>query len=584
MRLKQRRTSDMTTEKAATRLGWLRAFTMMLLFVVPAAQAQTTAQPPAQAPTQPTRQTAPPTPTQPPPAPSGGRQAGASDAATSALQSSRLSSSQFLDATGLTVERLVETGFSRRAELLAARQRLVIAQGRLIQAGLRPNPTLDAEYGSPRFLAGESGSDLSVGVSQVFETGGKRRKRIAVARLELAQARSEVLALERGFAADVRAAYARAVAAGRQLDALEELIRVDEELVRVTNARLREGDVAPLELNIVRLETDRLRAQVIRTRADLEGEIISLRALVGFETTDPLRIAPLPDRPPRLDLTVTDATDIALRERADLQAARLGEELGAARINLAESLATPNVAASVRYSRSRGIIDLPENISGGVATDRDNELTFGVSVELPFFNRNQGEIASAVGERAQAARQREFLEATIKRDVALGFRRYRAAAEALVLYSTQIIPRAEENFRSVRAAYNLGEFSVFDVVAEQRRLIESETSYNEALRDYYSALTELERALGATIPATGFAPQQVSVLPDINLRSDTGSAGNTNSAEPALRLRRSLESLVPSPHILVAPPGEVSPASQAAVSTGTLPGTQIQSTEKGKPQ
>ena len=428
-------------------------------------------------------------------------------------QTSERSSAQFLDASGFTVERLVETGFQRRADLLAARQRLATAEGRLIQAGLRPNPTLDVEYGSPRFLAGEPESDLSVGVSQTFELGGKRNRRRAVARLELTQARAEVLALERSFAAEIRAAYARAIASGRQLDALERLIAANEELVRVTNARLNEGDVAPLDLNLVRLETDRLRAQVIRSRADLEGEIISLRALVGFDTSEPLRITPLTDRPPRLELSLTDATDIALRERPDLQAARLGEELGTARIRLAQSQATPNVAASVRYSRNRGIIDLPERI-GGAVIDADNELTFGVSIDIPIFNRNQGEIAAATSERVQAVRQREFLEATIRRDVALAYRRYRAAAEALVLYSTQIVPRAEANLSTIRAAYNLGEFSVFDIVNEQRRLIESETGLNDALRDYYAALAELERALGTTLPQTAFAPASVSVLPD----------------------------------------------------------------------
>ena len=94
------------------------------------------------------------------------------------------------------------------------------------------------------------------------------------------------------------------------------------------------------------------------------------------------------------------------------------------------------------------------------------------------------------------------------------YRRYRAAAEALVLYTTQIIPTAEENLKAVRAAYNLGEFSVFDVVAEQRRLIENETAYNEVLNDYYSALAELERALGTTLPPSGFAPFPITVLPD----------------------------------------------------------------------
>lgn len=463
--------------------------------------------------TQPSGQT--PAPTRP-----GTLDSGQSPTSTSTAspgqQPQQLSSAQFTDPAGFTVERLAETGFSRRADLLAARQRLAVAEGRLIQAGLRPNPTLDTDYGSARFLGGSAEGALDVGVTQVFETAGKRRKRVNVARTELDQVRAEVLAIERQFAADVRASYARAISAARQLDLLDRLIMTNEELVRVTNARLKEGDVAPLELNIVRVETDRLRAQVIRTRADIQGELISLRTLVGLETSDPLRLAPLPERPPRLDLNIAQLTDIALRERADLRAARLGEELGSARIRLAEAQRTPNVAGSVRYSRERRITDLPPSLNVSPVGQTDNILRFGVALDIPVFNKNQGEIASATGERVQFQRQREFLETTIKRDVALAYGRYRAAAETYVLYATRIIPTSEANVQSVRAAYNLGEFSVFDIVNEQRRLIESQTGYNDALRDYYGALSDLERALGTPLPSSGFAPASVSVLPDVN--------------------------------------------------------------------
>ena len=521
-----RRSSHETICMAETNNGRTRrrvtVFTVAVLLTVITSgtlHAQTTAPQSPQQTAPPASPTAPQTPTQQtaPPVTDRGRQAGAtgaSDAATAALQATQLSSAQFFDPSGFTVESLVTTGFGRRADLLAARQRLAIAEGRLLQAGLRPNPTLDAEYGTPRIFAGDPELDLSIGVSQVFETNGKRRKRNQVARLELAQARAEVLSLERQFAAEIRVSFARTVAFARQLDSLEQLIGANEELVRVTGARLKEGDVAPFDLNLVRLESDRLRAQVITTRVNLESELIGLRSLVGFEAAEPLRITPLAERPPRLDLSIAELTDIALRERADLQAARLAEEAGAARIRLARSLSTPNVAASVRFTRNRGIFDLPERLGGGDLTDTDNALTFGVSVELPVFNRNQGEIASAVGEREQVVRQREFLEAGIRRDIALAYRRYRAAAESLILYSTQIIPRAEENVRTIRAAYNLGEFSVFDIVNEQRRLIESQTGYNEAIGNYYSALAELERALGTTLPATAFAPDSISVLPD----------------------------------------------------------------------
>lgn len=429
----------------------------------------------------------------------------------------RLTSAQSVAQDGLPVEQLIALGANRRADLLAARQRLAIAEGRLRQARLRPNPTLDAEYGSPRFLGGEPERDFSVGVTQVLELGNKRSRRAAVAELELNQIRAEIAALERELAIGIRSAYIAAIASARQLDVLERLIAGNEELVHATEARLKEGDVAPLDLNLVRVENDRLKVQVIQTRGELDTQLLQLRTLIGADIAEPLRIAPQPDRPPRFDTGLSELTAIALSERADLKAARIGEELGSARINLARANAVPNVSAAVRYSRTKGIIDLPGPLNGsGFATDLDNELTFGVSIDIPIFSRNQGEIASATGERLQATRQREFVESTIKRDVAIAFRKYKAAAEALVLTTTQIVPRSEANLQTVRAAYGAGEFSIFEVVNEQRRLTESVTTLNQVTRDYYNALAELETAIGRELPASGFTPSS-SVLPDERL-------------------------------------------------------------------
>jgi cobalt-zinc-cadmium efflux system outer membrane protein len=423
-------------------------------------------------------------------------------------------SSQYVDQDGSTLEKLIESAGSRRADLVAARQRLAIAEGRLLQAGLRPNPTLNSEYGSTRFLGGEAETDLAVGVSQTFELGGKRNRRVALAQAELNQTRAEVLAIERQLAVEIRTSYTNAIAAARQLDALQELIAADEEIVRATEARLKEGDVAPLDVNLVKVEADRLRVQAIQAKSDLETQIIQLKTAIGADMTESLRLAPQPDRPPRLDMSLSELSDLAFRERADLQAAKLGEQLGSARIDLAKANAVPNIAGSVTYSRTVSVVDFPARLGGGsFANAPDNALVFGVSVDIPLFNRNQGEIASATGEKVQATRQREFLESTIKRDVAVAYRKYRAAAETLVLYSTQILPRAQENLRSVKAAYGIGEFSIFEVVNEQRRLTENVTGYNQSLREYYTALAELETAIGITIPASGLSPGASSVLP-----------------------------------------------------------------------
>lgn len=429
----------------------------------------------------------------------------------------RRASALYIDQAGLSVEKLFDRAVAGRADLLAVRQRIAIAEGRLLQSGLRPNPVLETEYGSPRFLGGENEFDFSSGISQTFEMGGKRSKRVAVARLELEQARADVFGIEREIAANIRKNYAIAISAARQLDVIEKLLASDAELVRVTEARLKEGDVAPLDVNLVKVESDRLRVQKIQVLADLEAAIVELRTLAGFDLLEPFAIAPQTERPPMLDLTLSALTENALRDRTDLRAALIGERIGSAKVRLARSQSVPDVAASVRYSKNKGIVDLPPTAGGGFANNSDSALTFGISVEIPVFNRNQGEIAAAAGEQLLATRQREFLEATIKRDVAIAYRRYRAAAEKLVVYSTQILPRAEANLQTVRAAYGLGDFSIFEVVAEQRRLNENVSGYNQVLEDYYTSLAELEAAVGAALPPDAFVSGSPSVLPSTDL-------------------------------------------------------------------
>ena len=440
----------------------------------------------------------------------------------SAAQNVQLTSRQFIGAAGLTAEKLAAEAFTRSRELLAARQALEIAKGRLLQAGLRPNPTFDFEQ-TTDYLTGRNGEgNTAVGTTQVFELGGKRGKRLAVAQLEYDRAVADVRALERQLAAEIRSAYAQALAAARQLDIAERLIVLDQELARITEARLREGDVAPLDLNLVRVEVDRLRAQTVQSRADFETQLITLRTLAGFDPTESLTLAPALERPPSLEMTIAAATEIALRERADLQAARIAEELGDARIGLAESQRTPNLAASVRYSRSRSVF---ENTPVGTLNDIDHLLTVGVSIEIPIRNRNQGEIAAAVGEKTQAKYRREFVEAIVKRDVALALNRYAAAAQSLAIYGGQVLPRAEENLRTIRAAYGFGEMPVLNVIAEQRRLVESQTQYNTALRDYYTSLAELERALGKPLPASAFSSTPVTAM-------TTGQTAEQTASKP----------------------------------------------------
>jgi cobalt-zinc-cadmium efflux system outer membrane protein len=418
-----------------------------------------------------------------------------------------MKSFEIISKDGLTVEKLVEIAKSERADLQAAKQRLKIAQGKLQQASLLPNPTIDIEYASPRFLGEKPETDFSVKLSQNFELGGKRQKRKLIAELELQQTKAELAALEKQIEIEIISAYTNAIALSRQLNTLQRLISADQEIIKATEARVSEGDVAPLDLNLIKVEIERLKIQAVQTKAELETQILDLKLKVGIPIEEQLSLSPQDEKPMLVDFTLSELIETALRERPDLQAVKLSKEIAEARLNLAKSGLIPDLTTSIGFSQTKQIFEFPlmspQNPTSFIK--REKALGFGVSLNLPIFNRNQGEIAVATAEKMQATKTLEFLENKIKADVTNAYRKYRAAIETLVIYSTQILPRAEANLQSVNAAYGFGEFSVFELINEQRRLIENSNGYNQALRDYYVALAQLEAAVGKKLSKSSFA-------------------------------------------------------------------------------
>src|SRR5439155_7133813 len=135
-----------------------------------------------------------------------------------------------------------------------------------------------------------------------------------------------------------------------------------------------------------------------------------------------------------------------------------------------------------RYEQDKRLFD---DTPVGRLTNTDKKVAFGVSIPLPVFNKNQGAIAEAAAVRVQARHRREFLEQVVKRDVVLAFSRLQTAGEAVKLYETELMPRSEDNLRIIRVAYDLGDQELLNVIAEQRRLIEVQQQYIDAVKELY---------------------------------------------------------------------------------------------------
>ena len=398
---------------------------------------------------------------------------------------------------GISAGDLVRRALASNAELAAVRLDINRARARLRQAGLRPNPTLDFEQQRGVFNnPGES--NTSLGVSVPLELGGKRKGRIDLAQAEFEAVQSEVADRERRLANDVRAAYAEAMAAARELSITAELNAIDTQTARVVEARVSEGDASPLELNLLRVEVDRLRARRALVEGRLQAALLRLKNLTGIPADEALRLREdlttfvLADPPASLEAAV----EIALRTRPDLRLAKLNEEVAQAGLRLARAQAVPDVTAFSRYSKSRSSFD---QTPIGVLNDRDKLFAYGVSISIPVLNRNQGGKAEAEAAIAQSQQRRQFIEAVVRAEVSSAYARYQAATQSINIFEQGVIARSNENIKAIRGAYQVGAFRITELLTEQRRLIDSQREYTEALAERYRALADLQAALGVPV-------------------------------------------------------------------------------------
>jgi outer membrane protein, heavy metal efflux system len=413
--------------------------------------------------------------------------------------------SSFMDQqSGLNLDDLIGIANQRSRELLAARQDLIIGQGRIVQAGLRPNPFISFDSTTDRSFASEGEGGYGVSYLHPFELGGKRSKRIEVARLQLEQARAAVAFRESQLNAEIGSQYAEALAAVENLGAVEQLLQLSTQTLQVTQVRLERGDVSGLDANLVRVEVNRLAVQQVQLENRTRAALLVLRASTGMDADQAFKLRG-ELQAPRVELTQGEAEQLALENRQDLKAARLAEEAAKTDVRLAKAQAVPDVTTSFGYRRETSVFGAnalakafnPKALIPGAKLSEQNKLwSFGISVQLPLFNRNQGAIEEAAGRVAQARQNREFAELVVKRDVAVAFNRYQAARQAVDLFQTGILILGRENLQTIRTAYGLGAQPIFEVINEQRRLVESQNGYIDALKEEYLSFIEMERAIG----------------------------------------------------------------------------------------
>lgn len=393
----------------------------------------------------------------------------------------------FDPAGGVSADEAVARALASNGELLALRKEVEAARALVKQASFRANPRLDVS-GSKAVTMPDN--QLMVEGMLPLELGGRRAARVRVAEREVEVREAMLADRERMVAAEVRAKFGEALASVLKLGVTEDLLGNSQRGYRLVVARVLEGRTAPLEQNQVLVEVNRLRSMREAERGRVEVALLELRNLMGAEPSEPLKlrgdfdglIDPLP--------AASDATARALASRPDLLAARAAEALAESRIEEARAAGRADAEVRAGYQRMRSGYSLNGIDDAGRLAPIDDtfhSVTFGVSVTLPVRDKNVGAIEAAAAELEAAKMRREFLELTVRREVAAAYAAYEAAARASEIYRVGVRGQAGQNLTVIRKTYELGAKTLLDYIAEQRRFIELENDYVNSILETYLA-------------------------------------------------------------------------------------------------
>jgi len=395
--------------------------------------------------------------------------------------------SRYVDAhEGLTIDALVALARERAPSLQAVRERIGIAEGERRQAALRPNPSAALER-REQFVGLDT--QTSVGLTWPLDLF-RRGARVAVADHAVRGATFMADDEARVLGAMVRERAADVLSAVRQLEVVTRIAQASRERLDLLTSRVDAGAAPPLERDLADVEWRRSETEVLAWQGMADRALIALKALVGLSADAPLRLAaPLEAVAEALmPVPIADLTE-AIAARPDVRV--LDEDVARATAERARAASEGKVDLSLTGGFMRR--------AAGVAPTRErmNDVMFGVMVDLPWRNRQQGAIASAEASRRAAEAQAAAGRLDARAEIDAARVRDETAARVVARYRDGLLALADRNLAVVRESWQLGRGTLFDVIEEERRYLALQMDYTSALRETVDARTAVLRAWGA---------------------------------------------------------------------------------------
>jgi cobalt-zinc-cadmium efflux system outer membrane protein len=382
----------------------------------------------------------------------------------------------------ITLDEAVEIFMRQNLQLVAARYDIETADAEKLTARLRPNPQLTVGLSDlPVNLSGPiiKEQTYDYGISRTIELGGKRGKRIETANANSDLARGQFQMVVWQLTNDLKRKFYTVVLNQSLLNLAQENETTFAEIVKHTTELVNAGEISGLDLERVEVEKLKFDTDLANAERDYEVALRDLRFALGgdYRATD-IAITGSIDYEPH-QFAHDELLDLALAARPDLKAAKLSERAADANIRLQNAQRIPDLTLG------GGVEQVPTGTSS---------YTFGVGIELPVSNRNQGERAKALIEKKKAQTQQQFLTNQVMSDVDKALVAFEKQKYRVNLYRTGVITKVNDIQDKTQIALKAGESSTLELLDAIRTRRDTLAGFYQTLFDYQMSLLDLELA------------------------------------------------------------------------------------------
>jgi len=360
------------------------------------------------------------------------------------------------------------------------------AEARKLQAGLLPNPEIDLgieEFGGTGGRAGFDSSETSIQIGQLIELADKRSKRTHLATIEKDLAELDFKSKRLDVMSNVAGAFIDVLAAQEHLNLSKELVDLSEKAYSTVAERVRAGQDSPIEETKAKIALSNTRIEFERAAKELVSARHQLAAAWGSSN-------------PTFEKVSGGFYDMSPAPSLEELAGLISQNPDMARWPAEKE----RRLAALDLEKARAASDI--KLGGGIQyfdEGDDSAFILGLSIPMPLFDRNQGNIQEAMYMLAKTEEQRKAVETDLRAALAEASTKLSSSFSEINIIKNDVLPLARSAFDAAGQGYREGKFEYLVVLDAQRTFFEVRARFIEALAGYHKARADVERLIGRDI-------------------------------------------------------------------------------------